>query len=137
MSASERQETDRKREREREGRGREKEREGREREGDRDIDGRRGLQFKRRRRPISARGYSLCARAGGGLGSPGNKQPLVRFCVIVQVYRQCTRARFATPTGPPAYNGCAEGCTMANKHTGFVSCFFFFFLSSARQLVRI
>lgn len=38
--------------------------------------------------------------------------------VIICRYSHCIHARSATPTGPPAYNGSAERCTMANKHTG-------------------
>ena len=42
-----------------------------------------------------------------------NTPPSPGLSLLSCRYRQCTR----TPTGPPAYNGCAEGCTMANKHT--------------------
>lgn len=92
---------------------------GRERDGD--MEGRRGLRFKKRRRPISTRCdcVLMSAEAGGGRFNDVSryKHPPLSFR-----YRQCTHARFATPTGPPAYNGCAEGCTMANKHTGLL-CF--------------
>lgn len=59
----------------------------------------------------------MYAEAGGvdSMTFPVINTPLLSFR-----YRQCTHARFPTPTGPPAYNGCAEGCTMANKHTGSV-----------------
>lgn len=89
----------------------------------RHIDGRRGLQFKRRRRPITT--MLMYAEAGGveSMTFP-RKHPLPP--ALSFIYRKCTHARFATPTGPPAYNGCAEGCTMANKHARLVyMCVFF------------
>lgn len=65
----------------------------------------------------------MYAEAGGvdSMTFPVTNSPAC-LSVLLCRYRQCTHARFATPSGPPVYNGCAEGCTMANKHTGFV-CF--------------
>lgn len=107
---------------------------------------RRETWFTVQKRPISTRGYSVLMYAAAGWGRssdvspphpplPMRTAPLVFQCYYagtVNTHTQThTRARFATPSGPPAYNGCAEGCTMANKHTGSR-----LFLS-ARQLVHM
>lgn len=77
----------------------------------------------------------MYAEAGGvdSMTFPVINTPLLSFR-----YRQCTHARFPTPTGPPAYNGCAEGCTMANKHTGSVwfLLLLFFFLNQHFNLLK-
>lgn len=99
-----------------------------------EIEGERGTQRHRRetwftahkrRRPISTRGYCVLMYAEAG-GVDSMTFPVINgpacLSVLLCRYRQCTHARFATPSGPPVYNGCAEGCTMANKHTGSV-CF--------------
>ena len=121
-------ETARHRERER-GRERQRERK-RERERGRERETHRHrletwFTVQKRRRPISTRGYCLLMYAEAG-GVDSMTFPVINSppcpSVLLCRYRQCTHARFATPTGPPAYNGCAEGCTMANKHTGSV-CF--------------
>ena len=127
VSVSERQrDTERERERQRETE-REEERE-RERGRERDTHRHRletWFTVQKRRRPISTRGYCLLMYAEAG-GVDSMTFPVINSppcpSVLLCRYRQCTHARFATPTGPPAYNGCAERCTMANKHTGSV-CF--------------
>lgn len=46
--------------------------------------------------------------------------PLFSARVIMQVQStRARRARSAMDSGPLVYNGCAEWCTMANKHAGF------------------
>lgn len=67
---------------------------------------------------------------------PGYKRPLPSpprpparpsVCLspfIMQVPSMHTSAFQRRPRDPPAYNGCAEGCTMANKHACSV-CFFY------------